>query len=153
MSGIPVRRSVNRFGPSSSSRTASRAQRCPRRSEACAIPQPSSWVLLRAIATEVYPAGTSERQSASCDLGLYGTVQRRYGEAGKRTEGDRDGPPRSRIRERMGGGTEGAPREGEGADPAERRARGGAPAPPAHEGREGLRVRGPAGEGRARGPV
>src|SRR4051812_30674827 len=53
----------------------------------------------------------------------------------------------------MGGGTEGAPCEGEGADAAERRARCGAPAAAPHEGRERLRVRGAAGEGRARGPV
>src|SRR4051812_20185450 len=42
--GSPSRRSVNRFGPSTSSRTTRSAQRSPIRSSACALPQPWSYL-------------------------------------------------------------------------------------------------------------
>ncbi len=44
MPGRPARRSVNRFGPSKSSRTTSSVQRSPTMSSPCAVPH-ASWYL------------------------------------------------------------------------------------------------------------
>src|SRR5215203_6601946 len=110
------------------------------------MPHPSSTLRLLAIRVSL-PACSPGIQLNTSLLGLSGTVFSRYGAGTRQTEGGRDGTTQGRVRRGMAGGTERASCEGEGADPAQRRARRGAPAASAHEGREGVRVRGPAGEG------
>src|SRR5262245_24986530 len=71
----------------------------------------------------------------------------------RRARKERREPAGSRVTGRVGGGPQGAAREGEGADPRPRRAERRAPAPADGRGREGLRLRGTRRRGDPARPV